>query len=95
MAEEIKNAAPEKQENKKLTYEQLEALAGNLSEQSKKLYDRLMEQNYQNVITRLELLFKVVENKEVFGTEFLAKCVKEIENTLTLPEKQEEPAKEE
>lgn len=86
---------PQKEEQKKLTYEQLEQLAGNLSKQNEQLYNRVVEQNFQNIITRLGLLFKVVENSDKFNTEFVVMCSEEIEKTLTLPEKEEDKKEEE
>lgn len=90
-----KNETPQKEEQKKLSYEQLEQLAGNLSKQNEQLYNRVMEQNFQNIITRLELLFKVIENADRFSSDFVISCSEEIEKTLTLPEKKEEKEKEE
>lgn len=85
---------PRKEEQKKLTYEQLEQLAGNLSKQNEQLYNRVVEQNFQNVITRLGLLFKVIENSESFNTEFVVMCSEEIERTLTLPKEEEKKEEE-
>ena len=33
-----------------------------------------------------DLLFKIVENAHAFSEEFVAKCVKEIEEIMTIPE---------
>lgn len=80
---------PQKEEQKKLTYEQLEQLAGNLSKQNEQLYNKVMEQNFQNIITRLGLLFKVIENSDKFNPEFVVMCSEEIEKTITLPKEEE------
>lgn len=70
----------------KMSYEELERVAAQYSQQAQQLYVRLQEANIANTIKRLELLFKVVENSHAFSEEFVAKCVKEIEDTMTLPE---------
>ena len=47
---------------KKMSYEQLENIAHQLSEQAKQLYTRLQEANMTNMFKRLDYLFKIVEN---------------------------------
>lgn len=75
---------------KKLSYEQLENITHQLSEQAKQLYAKLQEANMVNVFKRLDYLFKVVENAHAFSDEFVAKCVAEIESLMTVPETEEE-----
>lgn len=70
----------------KLSYEQLENVAHQLSEQNKKLYTKLQEINMVNAFKRLDCLFKVVENASNFNQSFYSKCVDEIENLMTIPE---------
>lgn len=74
----------------KMSYEQLENIAHQLSEQSRQLYAKLQEANMANVFKRLDYLFKVVENAHAFNEEFVAKCVVEIEDLMTVPESEEE-----
>ena len=74
----------------KMSYEQLENIAHQLSEQAKQLYARLQEANMANMFKRLDYLFKVVENAHAFNEEFVAKCVTEIEGLMTVPETEEE-----
>ena len=74
----------------KLSYEQLENIAHQLSEQAKQLYAKLQEANMVNMFKRLDYLFKVVENAHAFNEEFVAKCVSEIEDLMTVPETEEE-----
>lgn len=81
--------APEERP-KKMSYEQLENIAHQLSEQAKTLYARLQEANMTNMFKRLDYLFKVVENAHAFNEEFVAKCVTEIEELMTVPENEEE-----
>ena len=46
----------------KMSYEQLENVAHQLSEQAKQLYMKLQAANMSNMFKRLDYLFKVVEN---------------------------------
>lgn len=73
----------------KLSYEQLENVAHQLSEQNKQLYARLQEANMVNIFKRMEYLFKVIENGHAFSNEFVNKCVSEIEDLMTIPESEE------
>ena len=73
----------------KMSYEQLENVAHQLSEQAKHLYAKLQEANMANMFKRLDYLFKVVENAHAFNEEFVAKCVAEIEDLMTVPESEE------
>lgn len=86
---EVKTEKPQK-----LTYEQLENVAHQLSEQSKDLYTKLQESNMENVFMRLKFLFEVVKNKDSFSKEFVSKCTLEIETIMTIPEEVIEDTKE-
>lgn len=79
--------------SEKMSYEELENVAHQLSEQSKQLYQKLIEANTSNMFKRLDYLFKVVENDFKFSDDFASRCIKEIEDIMTLPE-EEEPEKE-
>lgn len=81
----VKDGRPEK-----LSYEQLENIAHQLSEQAKQLYAKLQEANLTNMFKRLDYLFKVVENAHAFNEDFVTKCVTEIEGLITVPETEEE-----
>ena len=70
----------------KLSYEQLENVAHQLSEQAKQLYMKLQATNMSNMFKRLDYLFKVVENGHMFKQDFLEKCIAEIEELMTVPE---------
>ena len=73
----------------KLSYEQLENVAHQLSEQTKQLYMKLQAANMSNMFKRLDYLFKVVENGHMFKQDFLEKCITEIEELMTVPEEVE------
>lgn len=87
---EMKPQMQETARPEKMSYEQLENVAHQLSEQAKQLYAQLQAANMTNVFKRLDYLFKVVENGHVFNQEFLNKCVAEIEEHITIPEEIEE-----
>lgn len=76
-----------KEEKKKLSYDELENVANQLSEQSRSLYKKLQEANLTNIFKRLDYLFKVIEFKESFDPDFINMCIDEIEGVLTIPEK--------
>lgn len=77
------------EENKvpsKPTYEELEKAIEIRNSQLQEMYRQLQEATSQNVIIRLQFLFDVIKNSDKFSTQFVAKCVTEIEETLTIPE---------
>lgn len=77
-----------KEENK-FSYEELENFARQLDQQAQSLYRKLQEQQLQNAFQRLNFLFKVIENSVAFDVEFVEKCVKEIQDIMTIPEQEE------
>ena len=79
----------------KLSYEQLEQIAHQLSEQARKLYSQLQQSNMTNMFKRLDYLFKVVENGHMFKQDFLENCIAEIEELMTVPEVEEDNKEEE
>ena len=86
---------PQVQRPEKMSYEQLENVAHQLSEQNRQLFAKLQELNMTNMFKRLDYLFKVVENGHMFKQDFLEKCIAEIEELMTVPEEVEEDNKEE
>lgn len=78
------------QNEKKYSYEELNNIAGQLSQQNQQLYQQLQRANMANMFKRLDYLFKVVENGAMFSPEFVDKCIKEIEDSMTLEEEVEE-----
>lgn len=89
MEENVKDTAVK--ENAKMSYEQLENVAHQLSEQVRQLYAKLQESNLENMFKRLDYLFKVIENAHAFNEEFFFKCTSEIESLMTLPDNEDEP----
>lgn len=77
-----------KEQPKKLSYEELEQVAKQLSDQSEMLYMKLQEANMTNAYKRLDYLFKVLENEVSFKEDFVEKCAKEIVEIMTIPEEE-------
>lgn len=78
------------QNEKKYSYEELNNIAGQLSQQNQQLYQQLQRANMANMFKRLDYLFKVVENGAMFSPEFVDKCIKEIEDSMTIEEETDE-----
>ena len=82
---------PQMQRPEKISYEQLEGVAHQLSEQNRQLFAKLQELNMTNMFKRLDYLFKVIENGHMFEQHFLEKCIAEVESLMTVPEQEEKP----
>lgn len=83
-------------EKKKLSYEDLENVCHQLSEQSRVLYKKLQENDLSNMFKRLDYLFAIVENKDVFeerDLDFFNKCVDEIITSMTVEEPEDKGEK--
>ena len=80
---------PQMQRPEKMSYEQLEGIAHQLSEQNRQLFAKLQELNMTNMFKRLDYLFKVIENGHMFKQYFLEKCIAEVESLMTVPEQEE------
>lgn len=89
--EKVVEMKPQVQRPEKMSYEQLENVAHQLSEQNRQLFAKLQELNMANIFKRLDYLFKVVENGHMFKQDFLEKCIAEIESLMTVPEQEEKP----
>ena len=67
-----------KTEVKKLTYEELENYARQISMQNSNLVAKLEEANLANLFTRINYLFQILQAHEFFASEFVEECAKEI-----------------
>lgn len=76
-------------QSQKMTYEQLESVAHQLSEQNRELRMKLQQMDMMNIFKRLDYLFKIVENQEKFNEEFADKSKEEIVALMTIPEKED------
>ena len=90
-AEELEKGHPNK-----LTYEQLEAAANQISEQARALYNEnqnlrktINKLTLNDVFAQLELRFKVLNYSSFFPSEFIDRIMNEIVDTMT-PRNQEE-----
>lgn len=92
--EKVIKIQSEAERPEKMSYEQLENVAHQLSEQAKQLYMQLQNANMSNMFKRLDYLFKVVENSHMFKLDFVNKCINEIEDFMTIPEETEDNSKE-
>lgn len=89
---ETKVVAMEKgntEKESKLSYEDLENLARQLSEQNRQLYAKLQELSVQDMFKRLDYLFRVVENHKLFKEDFIEDCLSEIEIAMKIPTEDE------
>lgn len=80
----------EKKENKKLSYEELENAARQLSVQAEgiarenqQLKNALQQATLANMYTELGFKFRVIEHKDVFPKEFVDQCVNNIVEIMT------------
>lgn len=85
--------AQSEQKQQKLTYDQLNEACSQLFQQNQYLTKQIRELNLVNTFKRLDYLFKVVEldhqtkiGSHTFTSDFTENCIKEIEETLTIPE---------
>lgn len=73
------------QENKKLSYEELNEVCMRLEQQNQYLVRELQKANLTNMFKRLDYLFKVVEYSHSFGdAEFVGNCIEEIKGAMTI-----------
>lgn len=81
-----------KMEEKKYTESELNAACGQLYQ---KLVKEIQLRDMTNMFRRMDYLFKVVENRAYFSSDFVGDCVEEIETALTPVEQEENTAEEE
>lgn len=88
-------------ESKKLSYEQLNQAAQQISQQAEALYkenqqlkEALGRVSVQNGYTELSFKFKVVENSTMFPKEFVERIIAEIVDTMTATNEDQKPVEE-
>lgn len=88
--EVLKNETAEKTakmtKKEKMSYEELENIAHQLSEQSRVLIQKLQDANMTNAFKRLDYLFKVIDMAHMFEEEFVTECVNEVKGLIQIPE---------
>lgn len=83
------------EETKKLSYEELENYATQLTQQFDIVRKQMENNQLQELVARLNFLFKVVELSKHFSKDYVAKSVAEIERILVVDPPKEEEATEE
>lgn len=78
-----------KDNNKKIPYEELSKIAGNLHRENEYLKGRnqqleaaLVDSDMNKLSFIMSTLFKVVENREAYSSEFVVFCIEKIENAV-------------
>jgi len=101
MEEKVNNSKEEKQEIKKLSYEQLEGVARQMSAQldyitkeNQQLKTILQQERLDNMFAELKFKFKVLEFANFFKPAFVESIVKNIEEIMTPSESEESNNKE-
>ena len=84
--ENKKTTTVDNAENGKMSYEQLNNVAHQLSAQVQQLNQKVYEANMFNTFKRLDYLFKIVELSHMFETEFVDASKKEIQEIMTFKE---------
>lgn len=79
----------ETKEEKKLSYEELKNVCGQLQQQNAFMREQMLKMHNEELYKRIDYLFKVVENKQAFSNVFYDHAVNEIEEILTLAEQEE------
>lgn len=86
-----------KKENKKLSYEELENAAKQISAQAEAIYKEnvqlkqaLQQANIGNMYTELNFKFKVLEYGNMFNPDFVGNIIESIEETMTPQEAEKE-----
>ena len=84
----------EENKKKELSYDELKNVAGQLSQQNQQLNMMLQQANMTNMFKRMDYLFKILELKDCFDTEFVITCSDEIKELMTPRVENEEEGKE-
>ena len=69
-----------------LSYDQLKEVAAQLQHENQQLRSTLVRVDYSNTFKRLDYLFKVLDNYVHFDDDFVASCIKEIQDMITIKE---------
>lgn len=93
--------------NEKLSYEELEKFAYQLSEQARQMKEVIANKDNEikslrnnindiaNTFTRMNFLIEIIKHSDVkFDTEFALSCADEIRSLMTIPEQNEETKEE-
>lgn len=82
--EEKKKKTEEVKEPKKLTYEQLEQVAGNLNKQCQELWNQLQEtKRVISEFNEIGMLLEILDKSEHFDEDFVSRCSKKVEEIVS------------
>lgn len=70
----------------RVSYDQLNNIAMQLSEHNRKLVQQLNDRNYSIQIKRVDWLLSIIGMSDKFSPEFITRCVEEIEQQFTINE---------
>ena len=73
-----------------LSSAQLKEVAAQLQHENQQLRSTLVRIDYSNTFKRLDYLFKVLDNYVHFDDDFVASCIKEIQDMMTIKEESTE-----
>lgn len=79
--------------NKKMSYEELEQLVSQLGEQNNMLMAELRNRNAAMMLKRLDYLFQVLDKESVFEYDFVEACAQEIKEALAKPKETKSESK--
>ena len=72
------------EENKKMSYDELEKMNGYLIKQMDEMNTALKQNQFQELVVRLNFCFKVLEFSKHFDKEYVTKCAEEIQHVLVM-----------
>ena len=93
------NKESERKEEQKLSYEQLNSICSQLYQENQNLIQKIQQLELTNMFRRMDYLFKVVDSYNAcadtpksltFDTEFVHKCVLELQDAITIPAEEKE-----
>lgn len=92
----------DKEPMQKLSYEDLNKVCGELSEQNQQmrtyirnLRGQIQQMAQNDMLARLGYMFEVLKYKELFDSDFVLYCTEEIKAGIIIPEEQPEEEKKE
>lgn len=77
------------EEPKKMSYDQLNEVCGQLYQQNQKMARELQQMQAALMSKRMDYLFTVVGNADKFPQTFVEDCIAEIQEALRIPDEEE------
>lgn len=85
-----KASGEEVQQDNKISYEELVNVANQLQVQNRKMQQQLYQLMEEHSVIRMNFLFEIVKNSNMFQKDTVEECVKEIEESLFTSYKESE-----